>query len=183
MFSYIYLFFAAFYGSSISAILPFHLRLPPPLSFSQLLPCQCISPYPFTLHSTLIFICTNIFLACSSFLLFLFPAVPVLLFFCFFFRFGLVLLPNTLRKAFHVCCAYEFQIFKNVSIVSLAFVVQVHVCVSVCPPALVCVCVWAGRRQALAKAGDERRNANCEKNAMCAAPLPLAPPHLRRHSR
>lgn len=154
MFSYIYLFFAAFYGSSISAILPFHLCPPPPLSFS------CTSPYPFTLHSTLIFICTNIFLACSSFLLFLFPAVPVLLFFCFFFRFGLVLLPNTLRKAFHVCCAYEFQIFKNVSIVSLAFVVQVHVCVSVCPPALVCACVCVGRPEAGTGEG-RRRTPKC----------------------
>lgn len=89
-----------------------------------------------------------------SFLQFLFFFSP------FFFRFGLVLLPNTLRKAFHVCCAYEFQIFKNVSIVSLAFVVQVHVCVSVCPPALVCVCVCVGRPEAGTGEG-RRRTPKC----------------------
>lgn len=142
-----------------------------PLFMHLTLPFHSISPHT---QRSLIFICTNIFLACSSFLLFLFPAVSLLcyvVFCCFFFRFGLVLLPNTLRKAFHVCCAYEFQIFKNVSIVSLAFVVQV--CVGA--PCM-CVCVCGGRRLAQAKAGGERRNANCEKIAMCAAPLPLSSP-------
>lgn len=137
------------------------------------------APHPtLSLYTALSYLFARIFfLRVARFYYFSFLQFLFYFFFCFFFRFGLVLLPNTLRKAFHVCCAYEFQIFKNVSIVSPAFVVQVHVCVSVCPPALVCVCVcvWAGRRQALAKAGDERRNANCEKNAMCAAPLPLTP--------
>jgi len=38
---------------------------------------------------------------------------------CFVFGLALYfLLHNTLGKTFHVCCAYEFQIFKNVSIAS-----------------------------------------------------------------
>lgn len=143
MFSYIYLFFAAFYGSSISAILPFHPLAPR----SSLL--------PFSLHHTH---CSHIYLheyfSCVLLVLFFIISLSCsalcTVLFCFFFcfRFGLVLLPNTLRKAFHVCCAYEFQIFKNVSIVSLAFVVQV--CVSVCSRVCVygCLC-WpeAGRDQ------------------------------------
>lgn len=183
MFSYIYLFFAAFYGSSISAILPFHLCSPAPsLSFPQLLPCQCTSPYPFTLHSTLIFICTNIFLACSSFLLFLFPAVPVLLFFAFSFASAWFYCPIRFVKHFTFVAHMNFKFLKMFQSFRSLLLCRC-MCVCVCVPLRPCVCVWAGRRQALAKAGDERRNANCEKNAMCAAPLPLTPPHPRRHSR
>lgn len=121
-----------------------------------------LAPHPtLSLYTALSYLFARIFfLRVARFYYFSFLQFLFYFFFCFFFRFGLVLLPNTLRKAFHVCCAYEFQIFKNVSIVSLAFVVQVHVCVSVCPPAPVCVFVCVCRPEAGTGEG-RRRTPKC----------------------
>lgn len=138
MFSYIYLFFAAFYGSSISAILPFHLCPLLPLSF----PCQCTSPNPFTLfrpiHSTLIFICTNIFLACSSFLLFLSPAVSLLcyVFFAFSFASAWFYCPIRFVKHFTFVAHMNFKFLKMFQSFRSLLLCR---CVCVCPQR-VCGC-------------------------------------------
>lgn len=173
MFSYIYLFFAAFYGSSISAILPFHLCPPPPLSFSKLLPCQCTSPYPFTLHSTLIFICTNIFLACSSFLLFLFPAVPVLLFFAFSFASAWFYCPIRFVKHFTFVAHMNFKFLKMFQSFRSLLLCRC-MCVCVCVPLRSCVCGQAGGRH------WRRQETSAEmlivRKTQCALPLCLLPP-------
>lgn len=166
-----FLWFEHFSDFAISPLSP-----PPvaPLFMHLILPFHSISPHT---QRSLIFICTNIFLACSSFLLFLFPAVSLLcyvVFCCFFFASAWFYCPIRFVKHFTFVAHMNFKFLKMFQSFRSLLLCRC-VCVWV-PPACVCVSVCGGRRQAQAKAGGERRNANCEKIAMCAAPLPLSSP-------
>lgn len=102
-----------------------------PLFMHLTLPFHSISPHT---QRSLIFICTNIFLACSSFLLFLFPAVSLLcyvVFCCFFFASAWFYCPIRFVKHFTFVAHMNFKFLK---------MFQSFRSLLLCR--CVCVCVW-----------------------------------------
>lgn len=144
-----------------------------PLSPPPSLPCSCTLLYPFTLflptHSALSYLFARIFfLRVARFYYFFFLQFlsSVMLFFVAFFASAWFYCPIRFVKHFTFVAHMNFKFLK---------MFQSFRSLLLCR--CVCVCVCGGRRLAQAKAGGERRNANCEKIAMCAAPLPLSSPY------
>lgn len=173
-----FLWFEHFSDFAISPLSP-----PPvaPLFMHLTLPFHSISPHT---QRSLIFICTNIFLACSSFLLFLFPAVSLLcyvVFCCFFFASAWFYCPIRFVKHFTFVAHMNFKFLKMFQSFRSLLLCRC-VCVWV-PPECVCVCVEAGGWH------RRRQEANAEmlivRKSQCALPLSLSlsPPIIHCHSR
>lgn len=147
----------------------------PPLSLSlSFSPAN--APHPtLSLYTALSYLFARIFfLRVARFYYFSFLQFLFYFFFAFSFASASFYCPIRFVKHFTFVAHMNFKFLKMFQSFRSLLLCRC-MCVWVCVPLRACVCVWAGRRQALAKAGDERRNANCEKNAMCAAPLPLTP--------